>query len=188
MASTTLQDQLSSSFRSASGAVSFRENDDDEVELRWAAIERLPTFKRIRTSLFDNKLLSNGEGDDGKRVVDVTRLGASERRLLIEKLITVIEEDNLRLLKKLKERIARVGLELPTIEVRFKNLAVEAECEVVHGKTLPTLWNTIANTFSAITKFNRCMSQPNKIKILNNVSGIIKPYRYTLQLDRTFQV
>ncbi|XVF72814.1 hypothetical protein PTKIN_Ptkin12aG0150700 [Pterospermum kingtungense] len=181
MTSTTLQDQLSSSFRSASGAVSLRENDGDEVELQWSAIERLPTFKRIRKSLFDNKLLSDGEGDQEKRVVDVTRLGASEHRLLIDKLITVIEEDNLKLLKKLKERIARVGLELPTIEVRFKNLSVEAECKVVR-KPLPTLWNTITNTFSAITNFNRCMSRPNKIKILNNVSGIIKPFRMTLLL------
>ena len=105
--SSTLQDQLSSSSRSASDAVSLRENDD-EVELQWAAIERLPTFKRIRTSLVDNKLLNiDGKGEEGNRMIDVTRLGASERRVFIDKLITVIEEDNLRLLKKLKERIAR---------------------------------------------------------------------------------
>lgn len=35
----------------------------------------------------------------------------------------------------------RVGVKLPTVEVRYKNLGVEAECEVFHGKPLPTLWN-----------------------------------------------
>ena len=27
--------------------------EDEELELQWAAIERLPTFKRLRTSVFD---------------------------------------------------------------------------------------------------------------------------------------
>ncbi|XP_052489082.1 pleiotropic drug resistance protein 3-like isoform X3 [Gossypium raimondii] len=163
------------------------EDDDvghDEVELQWAAIERLPTFKRIRTSLFDQKLLNAGKDEVlGKKVINVTRLGALERRVFIDHLITIIDKDNLKLLKKLKERMARVGLELPTTDVRFKNLNVEAECKVVHGKPhIPTLWNTITNIFSAITNVNRCMSQPNKIKILNDVSGIVKPSRMTLLL------
>ncbi|KAK6239551.1 hypothetical protein QUC31_005020 [Theobroma cacao] len=177
---------LASSFRSAtSDAVSFKEKDDDEVELQWAAIERLPTFERLRTSLFDHKLLNDGKEDQGRRkmeMIDVTKLGALERRVFIEKLITKIEEDNLELLKKLKERMDRVGLKLPTIEVRYENLCAEAECEVVHGKPLPTLWNTIKSICSAVTKVSRCKSQATKIKILKDVSGIIKPSRMTLLL------
>ncbi|XWS76714.1 hypothetical protein CRYUN_Cryun01aG0201500 [Craigia yunnanensis] len=187
--------QLSSSFRSTSDDVvavsssSFRENNDDEVELQWAAIERLPTFKRLRTSLFDNKLLNDSKEEDniiGRKIIDVTELGDFERRVFMEKLITRIEDDNFRLLKKLKERIDRqeplVGLELPTIEVRFQNLSVEADCEVVQGKPIPTLWNTISSVFSALTKVSRCKSQSYKIKILKDVSGIIKPSRMTLLL------
>ncbi|KAJ4849439.1 hypothetical protein Tsubulata_041604, partial [Turnera subulata] len=45
-----------------------------------------------------------------KRVVDVTKLGALERHVFIERLITKIEEDNLRLLTKFKERIDRMTL------------------------------------------------------------------------------
>ncbi|KAG8488826.1 hypothetical protein CXB51_016883 [Gossypium anomalum] len=161
-----------------------RRMDDDEMELQWAAIERLPTVKRIRTSLFDQKLLNAGKDEDlGMKVIDVTQLRALERRGFIDHLITVIDKDHLNLLNRLKERMARVGLELPTIEVRFKNLNVEAECKVVHGKPhIPTLWNTITNIFSAIRNVNRCVSQPNKIKILDDVSGIIKPSRMTLLL------
>ncbi|GKV23287.1 hypothetical protein SLEP1_g33035 [Rubroshorea leprosula] len=160
----------------ASAAASFQDND--EVELQWAAIERLPTFRRVRSSLFPK----DGKEENEREVIDVTKLGALERHVLIEKLITKVEEDNLRLLKKLKERIDRVGLELPTIEVRYQNLCVEAECEVVHGKPLPTLWNTIQGVFSAATNVSRCKVQQNKINILKDVSGIIKPSRLTLLL------
>ncbi|XVE73519.1 hypothetical protein DITRI_Ditri11bG0124800 [Diplodiscus trichospermus] len=178
--------QFSSSFRRTSSS---RENDDDELELQWAAIERLPTYRRIRTSLFDQKLLNDSKEEDnilGRKVIDVTELGALERRVFIDKLITRIEDDNLRLLKKLKERIDRqeplVGLELPTIEVRFQNLSVEADCEVVQGKPIPTLWNTISSVFSGLTKVSRCKSESYRIKILKDVSGIIKPSRMTLLL------
>lgn len=38
-------------------------------------------------------------------ILDVTKLRSPERRAFIDKLITKIEEDNLRLLQNLKERI-----------------------------------------------------------------------------------
>ena len=37
---------------------------------------------------------------------------------------------------------------MPTVEVRYENLCVDAECEVVHGKPLPTLLNTLKSTIS----------------------------------------
>lgn len=42
--------------------------------------------------------------------------------------------------------LCRAGIELPTIEVRYNNLRVEAECEVVYGKPLPTLWNSFKSS------------------------------------------
>lgn len=45
--------------------------------------------------------------EQGKRVIDVTKLGALERRVFIDKLLKEIEADNHRLLHKLKERIDR---------------------------------------------------------------------------------
>ena len=41
----------------------------------------------------------------------------------------------------------RVGVEFPSIEVRYEHLSVEAECEVVEGKALPTLWNSLKHVF-----------------------------------------
>ncbi|KAL6970177.1 drug-responsive transcription factor pdr3 [Sarracenia purpurea var. burkii] len=77
-------------------------NTNEEDELKWAAIQRLPTFRRLRTSLFDSGNL------EGKRVMtDVTKLPALERHLFIEKMIKNIEKDNLRFLQKLRDRIDR---------------------------------------------------------------------------------
>ncbi|KAK3190018.1 hypothetical protein Dsin_029579 [Dipteronia sinensis] len=102
------------------GSDSIAEEEDDVLQLQWAAIERLPTFKRLRTSLFDAAAANdqvngggtstngNNEFEGKKLVTDVTKLGSVEKRLFIEKLIKHIENDNLKLLQKLKERIDRV--------------------------------------------------------------------------------
>ena len=85
------------------------DRNDDEVELQWAATERLPTFRCRRTSLFNKMDLNGGELGQGMSMIDVTKLGDLERRVFIEKLVKDIEEDNRRLLQKLKERIDRQG-------------------------------------------------------------------------------
>ncbi|KAM4107961.1 hypothetical protein ACB094_03G007800 [Castanea mollissima] len=179
----------SSSFRSSASGLSSTKGGDVDVDadavyaLQWAAIERLPTFERLRSSLFDEDGDDVGANDTKeKRVIDVTKLGAQERHVFIEKLIKHIEHDNLRLLRKIRNRIDKVGVELPTVEVRYKNLRVEAECEVVHGKPLPTLWNSFKNMLSVFTKLPSSKSRPAKISIINEVSGIIKPGRITLLL------
>ncbi|KAI9196707.1 hypothetical protein LWI28_026286 [Acer negundo] len=171
------------SFRSVTSANSEQLNDNsDEYELQYAAVQRLSTSRRITTALFDEKDEATGNGDvTGKRVINVAKLGAEERHLFIEKLIKHIENDNLQLLQKIRKRIDKVGIELPTVEVRYKNLSVEAECEVVHGKPLPTLWNATKSTFSGFISLLGS-KQEAKIGIIKDVSGIIKPGRMTLLL------
>ncbi|XP_062009969.1 pleiotropic drug resistance protein 3-like isoform X1 [Rosa rugosa] len=173
------------SFRSTADVRSIKKNEDEEVELQWAAIERLPTFERIRTSLFDcSKDEKEDEASNKSKMaqIDVSKLGSMERHVVIQKLIKEIEGDNHRLLQKLRERIDRVGLQLPTVEVRYQNLLVEAECEVVQGKPLPTLWNTVKSLFSVMTQIVGCKPQAYKLEILRDISGIIKPSRMTLLL------
>ncbi|KAK7388064.1 hypothetical protein VNO78_22868 [Psophocarpus tetragonolobus] len=159
--------------------------EDKELQSKWAAIEKLPTFKRIKTSFVDVSQEESGSSSkeaDGKRVVDVTKLGAVEKRLFIDRLIKHIENDNLQLLQKLRERMDRVNVKLPTVEVKYKNLNVGVECEVVQGKALPTLWNSFSSSLSGFMKIVSCTSQGAEISILNDVSGIIKPSRLTLLL------
>lgn len=96
--------------------------EDKELQSKWAAIEKLPTFKRIKTSFIDvsqeeesggasssrrEGFGSKREGFGSRRVIDVTKLGAVEKRLFIDRLIKHIENDNLQLLQKLRERMDR---------------------------------------------------------------------------------
>ncbi|RXH71769.1 hypothetical protein DVH24_025270 [Malus domestica] len=156
---------------------------DEEHDLHWAAVERLPTFERITTALFDDYDGESAKGDvKGRRVVDVSTLGGQERRVFIERLIKHIENDNLQLLQKIKQRIDKVGVKLPTVEVRYENLCVEAECKVVHGKPLPTLWNALKGMILGIAELPGSKTRNAKISILEDVSGIIKPGRMTLLL------
>ncbi|CAN6913065.1 unnamed protein product [Brassica oleracea] len=102
-------------------------------------------------------------------------------RILIDISLLMISLDMLRMIisgycKKSKTESMR--LELPTIEVRFSDLFVEAECEVVYGKPIPTLWNAIASRLSRLM----CLKKEKNISILNGVSGIIRPKRMTLLL------
>lgn len=94
--------RVTSSFRSNSALSAATNVDlDDEVLLKWAEIERLPTFDRIHSSLFNE----NEDATQGRKVVNVRKLGAPEKHLFIEKLIKHIEHDNLRLLHKMRKRI-----------------------------------------------------------------------------------
>lgn len=81
--------------------------EEDEVRLQWAAIERLPTLKLLRTSIFDSASNHEGAVGDNKKVVDVRKINSVEKHVFIEKLIKDVESDNLLLLQKLRERIDR---------------------------------------------------------------------------------
>lgn len=74
----------------------------------------------------------------------------------------------------------RVGIRLPTVEVRFQNLTVEAD-SYIGSRALPTLPNVALNIAeSALGLFGISTAKRTKLTILKNVSGIIKPSRYHL--------
>ncbi|RWV89612.1 hypothetical protein GW17_00048232 [Ensete ventricosum] len=161
------------SWRSRSGV------DDDEEALRWAALEKLPTYSRLRTGILRSVV---AEGEQGRRryqhkEVDVRKMGVSERQEFIERVFKVAEEDNERFLKKLRNRIDKVGIQLPTVEVRFEHLNVEAECHV-GNRALPTLTNTARDIAeSAVGLLGINLTKRTTLTILKDVSGIIRPSR-----------
>ncbi|KAK1576082.1 hypothetical protein Q3G72_010784 [Acer saccharum] len=154
---------------------SSREEDDEEA-LKWATLEKLPTFDRLRKGI-----LTSSRGCGGSEI-DMRNLGLQERKNLIERLVNVAEVDNDKFLFKLKNRIDRVGIELPKIEVRFEHLNVEAEA-YVGSRALPTFLNFHINIIEGFLNYLHIIpSRKEQLKILNNVSGIIKPSRLTLLL------
>nr|TKR74333.1 pleiotropic drug resistance protein 3-like isoform X1 [Populus alba] len=172
------------SFHSLStGNANHRRNENEEDASQClGTIERLPSFERISTALLEETDGTNGEGDaTGEKVVNVAILRAQEGHVFNEKLIKHVENDHLRLLQKLRKRIDIAGMQLPTVEVKYRNVCVEADCELVRGKPLPTVWSTAKSILSGFANLSRS-KQRTKISIIKDVSGIIKPGRMTLLL------
>ncbi|EEF33324.1 ATP-binding cassette transporter, putative [Ricinus communis] len=153
--------------------------EDDEEELRWAAIERLPTYDRVRKGIL-KQVLSNGKVVQNE--VDVTQLGIQEKQQLMESILKVVEQDNERFLLRLRHRVDRVGIEVPKIEVRFENLSIEGDA-YVGSRALPTILNSTLNAVEGILgTFGLSPSKKRVIEILKDVSGIVKPSRIALLL------
>ncbi|WRX26097.1 ABC transporter-like [Theobroma cacao] len=157
--------------------------DDDEEALKWAAIEKLPTYDRLRTSIMqsfvDHEIVGNKVEH---RAVDVTKLDMDDRQKFIDMLFKVAEEDNERFLKKFRNRIDKVGIRLPTVEVRFEHLTIEADC-YIGSRALPTLPNVARNIAeSALGMVGIRNAKRTNLTILKDASGIIKPSRMTLLL------
>ncbi|XP_024964759.1 pleiotropic drug resistance protein 1-like isoform X3 [Cynara cardunculus var. scolymus] len=153
---------------------SFEEEDDEEA-LKWAAIQKLPTNLRLERGILTEEkgLLTE---------INIKNLGLSEKKNLLDRLVRIAEEDNEKFLLKLKERIDRVGLQLPTIEVRFEHLNVDAEA-YVGGRALPTIVNFLVNILQGSLNFLHLLpSRKKTFPILHDVSGIVKPGRMTLLL------
>ncbi|KAL2243295.1 UNVERIFIED_CONTAM: ABC transporter G family member 35 [Sesamum indicum] len=109
------------------------------------------------------------------KVVDVRKLDAHEREEFIDRVLKVTEEDNEKFLRKLRNRIDEAGIELPTAEVGFEKLTLEADC-FIGERALPTLPNAARNIAeTALSCFGIKLPERAKLKILNDVSGIIKP-------------
>lgn len=87
---------------------SSRAADDDEEALRWAALEKLPTYDRLRTTIMKNyNADSRNQGGFAAvhKEVDVRKLGVDDKQQFIDKLFKVAEEDNERFLMKLRDRV-----------------------------------------------------------------------------------
>lgn len=84
--------------------------DDDEEALKWAAIEKLPTYDRLRTSI----LQTYAEGADHAHPdslqhteVDVRKLDVNQRQEFIDRIFKVAEEDNEKYLRKFRNRLEK---------------------------------------------------------------------------------
>nr|QIS68420.1 pleiotropic drug resistance protein 1 [Lycium barbarum] len=150
-------------------------DEDDEEALKWAALEKLPTFDRLRKGLLFG---SQGAANE----VDINDLGFQERKTLLERLVKVADEDNEKFLLKLKNRVDRVGIDLPSIEVRYEHLNIDADA-YAGSRALPTFINFMTNFVETLLNSLHILpSKKRQITILKDISGMIKPCRMTLLL------
>ncbi|KAF6166988.1 hypothetical protein GIB67_030681 [Kingdonia uniflora] len=184
---------------------SYHDHDphDDEEALRWAALERLPTYDRVRRGIFRNVV---GECEE----IDVCSLHVDVKKLVLDRLGNAVGEDVEGFFQRMRQRFDAVNLEFPKVEVRFENLNVET---YIHtgSRALPTIPNFMFN-MTEVSVFTSAWSvrvsytgrlhltnalllhkaflrqlgifsgKRRKLTILNYISGIIKPSRLTLLL------
>ncbi|GJY80400.1 pleiotropic drug resistance protein 1-like protein [Tanacetum coccineum] len=153
---------------------SVREEDDEEA-LKWASLEKLPTFDRLRKGLiFD----STGPSHE----VDVENLGPEDRKHLLDRLVHTADEDNEGFLLRLRDRLDRVGIDLPTIEVKYEHVTVEADVET-GSRALPSFINFHIELLEGLLSVLHLLPKSKRhITILDDCSGVIKPKRMTLLL------
>ncbi|OVA08561.1 ABC transporter-like [Macleaya cordata] len=90
-----------------------RSFDADEEALRWAALEKLPTYDRLRTSIIKSYVENETQAGVFKlehKEVDVRSLDMNQRHEFIESIFKVAEEDNDKFLRKFRDRIDKMTL------------------------------------------------------------------------------
>ncbi|CAM8963879.1 unnamed protein product [Rhodiola kirilowii] len=153
--------------------------EDDEDELMWAALERLPTYDRLQKAFLKHV---RDDGKVGLEAVDVTNLGVQDKQHLMESMLKVIEDDNEKFLLRVRDRTDRVGIQIPKIEIRFEHLSIEGDA-YAGSRALPTLANASLNFLEGLLGMFRVFpSKKTVIKIMHDVSGIVKPSRMVLVL------
>lgn len=75
--------------------------EEEEEDLKWAAIERLPTYDRVRKTMLKQVF---DDGRVGYEEVDVQDIGVRDRKNLLESVLKFVEEDNEKFLSRLRER------------------------------------------------------------------------------------
>lgn len=81
------------------------EEPDDEEALRWAALEKLPTYDRMRTTILEQLKGSQRFPEQ----LDLRDIAPAHRHDLLNRVFNIssTEEDNEKFLKKFRERIDR---------------------------------------------------------------------------------
>lgn len=91
------------SFTRASNAESLEEDED---ELMWAAIARLPSQKQGNFALLKTTTSRSG-GEAKTETIDVRKLNRSRREQVVSKALATNDQDNYKLLSAIKERLDR---------------------------------------------------------------------------------
>lgn len=111
-----------------------------------------------------------------------TRAWRIDRQQLLDNAYAKSEHNNEQLLQNIKQRIDKVGIVLPTVEVRFEHLTINAEV-YVGDRALPSLINFTRDLVESLLASCGILPPVKRpFKILRDISGIIKPGRMTLLL------
>jgi hypothetical protein len=83
--------------------------EEDEQELHWAALSRLPSQKRINYAVLRSSSTNRQPSPDADKLIDVRKLNRFHRELVVKKALATNDQDNYALLSAVKERLNRLG-------------------------------------------------------------------------------
>ncbi|KAG2451837.1 hypothetical protein HYH02_003613 [Chlamydomonas schloesseri] len=117
---------------------------------------------------------------------EVKKMDRDAKRQLLEAVMETADQDNFRLMQKVADRLERVGLSFPGVEVRWRGLTVEADVPVA-GTKVPTLASAaLAILRGCAAPFLMARSgeagRTRRRVLLNNVDGVLRPGRMCLML------
>ncbi|EIE26053.1 ATP-binding cassette transporter [Coccomyxa subellipsoidea C-169] len=152
---------------------------DDFEELMKAARGNLDPAMRSKVAV----LPRSESGHDRKvELVPLNSLNFQQRTQILDMALKTKDMDNELFLRKVRSRLDRVGIELPSVEVRFEGLEVDAQAYAA-GRELPSIFNAYRNWVEGLLQRLRLMRSTKKnISILKGLTGTIKPGRLTLLL------
>lgn len=83
--------------------------EEDEEALRWAALEKLPTYDRMRKTVLKSFMETSNPGNVRviHKEVDVRKMDTNDRQEFIDRFFKVAEEDNEKFLIKQRNRIEK---------------------------------------------------------------------------------
>lgn len=113
-------------------------------------------------------------------------MNLEKRRLLIHHSLETEEQNNLKLLQKIRMRMQKVRVAMPHLEVRFQNLIAEANVSVGNAG-MPTFVNFfLGAAMDAISSTGLIKGGRQKLSILGDskagISGVLKPVSFKLGL------
>lgn len=108
--------------------------EEDEESLKRAALEKIPTFDRLRTAFMASYITDDIENQHGDlkslhKQVDVKDLSANDHQQIIDRLFKVAEVDNEIFLRKLRDRFDR---SLLIFSSSFKQLMISLATPFKH--------------------------------------------------------
>lgn len=155
--------------------------DEDFEALKNEALRHLSVRKQQRL------VITPSPQGSGIIIRDVKKLARHETREIIDRVYSTRQdgdEGTMSILQRTQERFSRVGLQQPTITVRFRAISVSARI-TIDSKQLPSILAPLhKNCFQPIV---RKVSPSHALSttqhsILHNASGILYPGRFTLLL------
>ncbi|KAK9794008.1 hypothetical protein WJX73_008792 [Symbiochloris irregularis] len=153
------------------------------AKLRKAVLEHVDPKQHSRHAVY----ATTKDGPEEKDQTEVINLDGDLTRaqleLITKRALGTEEQDSEDMHNRIGDRLNRVNVTHPNVEVRFSNLHAETEVYLDSSRNLPGLHNVVRDIEEWLLKMVHMIKRDTaQLVILNHLSGVLKPGRLTLLL------